>query len=101
MGGNSRAVAAVNPPNSRFISLCSRLNSAKGSKPSRGKSESMVSPLRRADRDWRGTQASFDTYRTDRNFSQVRLDPLSPARIDLDQMLRFWARISLTPAKAA
>src|SRR5262249_36320030 len=45
MGGKSRAVAKPTPENNRFISLCMRRISAKGSKPIRGKSESaMISP---------------------------------------------------------
>src|ERR1700730_3749658 len=45
IGGKSRAVVAPAPEYSRFISLCIRRSSMKGSKPSLGNSESaMISP---------------------------------------------------------
>jgi hypothetical protein len=42
VGGKSRAVVAANPENNRFISLCIRRSSAKGSNPNRGNSESAM-----------------------------------------------------------
>ena len=46
-GGKSRAAVVLYPENSRFISLCMRRSSAKGSTPKRGNSErAMASPLR-------------------------------------------------------
>src|SRR6516162_2622429 len=46
IGGKSRAVAVLNPENTRFISLCIRRSSVKGSKLNRGNSESaMTAPL--------------------------------------------------------
>src|SRR6516162_7057730 len=46
IGGKSRAVAVKPEENTRFISLCIRRSSTKGSKPNRGNSESaMVFPI--------------------------------------------------------
>src|SRR6516162_10163546 len=52
IGGNSRLVG-VNPENTRFISLCIRRSSTKGSKPNRGNSErAMASPPCMLTRVW-------------------------------------------------